>query len=242
MDPALRNFIIVVSAVWLLIGWLRSPMGRGAMGELRVKLVLGKTKPGERYIIHNLTIVQEGKSSQIDHILVNKNGVFVIETKNYSGRIYGDEHQQQWTQVLNYGRVKHKLYNPVKQNATHIYRINKVLEGKFAITSLVVFTQNNTRYITAPGVIPLSALKKTVKRKGGIELSPEDMHTIYETLCAARSKLSRRAHVKGIRQMQRELNEGICPRCSGKLVQRQGKRGTFTGCENYPTCTFTKKA
>ena len=60
--------------------------------------------------------VSEGKTSQIDHVVINPRGVFVIETKNYSGRIYGSENQLEWTQVLSYGRVKHKLYNPPRVN------------------------------------------------------------------------------------------------------------------------------
>ena len=56
--------------------------------------------------------LDNGKTSQIDHIVINSEGVFVIETKNYAGRIYGNDNQLEWTQVLVYGKVKNKLkYN-----------------------------------------------------------------------------------------------------------------------------------
>ena len=47
-----------------------------------------------------LAIVQDGKSSQIDHILLNSHGIFVIETKNYKGVVYGSEGKNYWRQYL----------------------------------------------------------------------------------------------------------------------------------------------
>ena len=88
-------------------------------------------------------------SCQIDHILVNPNGVFVIETKNYSGDIYGSDEQREWTRVLAYGKVKNKIYNPVKQNNTHLYRLRKILPKDFPLVSVVVFVQNNTQHINS---------------------------------------------------------------------------------------------
>lgn len=60
----------------------------GAEGEAAVADIIGETKEGVRYVLNDYMVEDEGKSSQIDHILINKYGVFVIETKNYSGRIY----------------------------------------------------------------------------------------------------------------------------------------------------------
>ena len=125
--------------VFVLIGtitlvFLRTPRGRGWLGELGVKLVIGKTKPDVRYVINDLRIrVNEEKTVQIDHVLINPNGIFVIETKNYSGTIYGRESQREWTQVLKYGRVKNKLYNPIWQNKSHIYHIINVIGDNYPI-------------------------------------------------------------------------------------------------------------
>lgn len=87
----------------------------GSEGERIVGRFIGETIPGLQYVINNLILeVEEGKTSQIDHIVINKRGIFVIETKNYSGMIYGTENQLEWTQVLNYGKVKNHFYNPIK--------------------------------------------------------------------------------------------------------------------------------
>ena len=120
-------FFIIVG-LGILAAVFQVPGVKGRVGELFVKLVVGKTKVNEQYVIHNLKLrIDTNKTSQIDHIVINRNGIFVIETKNYSGRIYGQESQQEWTQVLAYGKVKNRLYNPIKQNKSHVYHISNLL-------------------------------------------------------------------------------------------------------------------
>ena len=68
--------------------------------------------------------------------------------------------------------------------------------------------------------------------------SVEEMDFIYNKLLTAASKITNKEHVKNIRHTQSELKQGICPRCGGKLVEREGKYGAFYGCSNYPKCTF----
>ena len=105
--------IVGVPIIYFLVtSRLRSPEYRGKVGENRGKAVIGETIEGVQYVINDLFLERKGKSSQIDHIVINPRGVFVIETKNYSGVIYGSENQQEWTQVLYYGRSKNNIYNP----------------------------------------------------------------------------------------------------------------------------------
>lgn len=87
-----------------------------------------------------------GKTSQIDHILFTTHGIFVIETKNIEGRIYGSIEQKYWTQVTN-SYNKYQKYSPVFQNKTHVYRIKSLLKLRYGVYSCVVFTKNNTDYL-----------------------------------------------------------------------------------------------
>lgn len=235
--------IAIAILITLFIVWSKSSSGKGTIGEWRVRLKIGRTKPGKQYVLNNYMVLVDGKSSQIDHIVIRKNGIFVIETKNYSGRIYGNQYQQEWTQVLNYGKVKNKLYNPIKQNATHIYRIKKVIGENIDIISLVVFVQNNTRYLEAENVIPLWALSKTLRQTTSVTLTPEKMQYIYDKLVESKANLiiDKYEHISVTRQIQADLHAGICPRCGGRLVERKSKFGTFFGCSNYPKCKFIKK-
>lgn len=243
MDPKLMILLVFCLIGAALAGYIQSPSGRGTIGELIVRIIIGKTKEGKKYVLNNYMLVYEGKSSQIDHIVINKNGIFVIETKNYSGRIYGNENQQEWTQVLSYGKVKHKFYSPIKQNATHIYRLSRIINQSIEIKSLIVFVQSNTKYINATNVIPLYKLGKTINISGKNTLTKEQMKSLFEILTAAKANkdISIRDHVKEINKMKQNIEEGICPRCDGKLVERKGKYGEFLGCENYPKCKFIKK-
>ena len=234
-------FLVIIPVILLiiLIVYLKQPSTRGKRGENKVRWVISETIENEQYVINDIILVNEGKSSQIDHIVINPRGIFVIETKNYSGEIYGSENQREWPQVLAYGKVKNKLYNPLKQNATHIYNVKKIV-GRLPVYSLVVFVQNNTHNIYAKGVIPLSALKTTLQ-SGEIVLTVEQMQTAYNLLLSNQSDISTKEHVQNIRKQQHNLELGICPRCGGTLVLRNGKYGEFWGCSNYPKCKFIKK-
>lgn len=226
--------------IWLFVKFTKGKsVRRGKRGEEAVSAILGGTIEGRQYVFNDYTIEKDGKTSQIDHILINKFGIFVIETKNYSGNIYGSEEQQEWTQVLSYGRVKNKLYNPVKQNASHVYKIKSVIR-KYPIHSLVVFVQNNVENINSPIVIPATKLRQAVN-SGTPVLDAEQMREIYETLVRHRSTITTDQHIENIHQQQRDIANNICPRCGGKLVKRTGQYGEFYGCSNYPKCKFTKK-
>ena len=242
MDPyVILAIAIVIAAVFT---YLQTPRGKGFLGELVVKIVLGKTKPGKQYTVNDLIITGEnGKTSQIDHIHINKNGIFVIETKNYSGRIYGNENQENWTQVLKYGKVKNKLYNPLKQNASHIYRLREVTGTKLPIKSLIVFVQNNTSYIESDKVFGTLEVKAQTKKNTGKTITVSEMEELYQKLLdlKASNTVTLSEHVKNIDKTLSETRDGICPRCNGRLIKRKGKYGEFYGCENYPKCQFKTK-
>lgn len=72
-------------------------------------------------IFHDLYLKKEnGKYSQSDVIAITNVGIIVFEVKDYSGWLFGNGYQEQWTQVLAYGKEKNRFYNPVLQNNTHI--------------------------------------------------------------------------------------------------------------------------
>ena len=172
-------FMIIVCIIVILItiatAILKIPVVKGFIGETVIKSIIGKTQPGEKYVVNDLMITDEnGKSSQIDHILINRNGIYVIETKNYSGRIYGNNMQHEWTQVLNYGAVKNRFYNPVKQNLTHIYRIREVTRTKIPIKSIVVFVKGNTKYIDSKDVYTPFEMKQEIQKSNFQQLKIKD--------------------------------------------------------------------
>ena len=236
--PFLILFLICLA---FLVAFLKSPRGRGWAGEMRVKSVIGKTNPGTRFVINDFKFrVSENKTTQIDHILINRSGVFVIETKNYSGRIYGNEKSLEWTQVLNYGKVKNKLYNPIKQNKTHVYHISNILGHNIPIISAVVFVQGNIYYIEADDVYSLGGLRALIQSRPAV-LSLEEMEALYNKLIQVNDKsITTAEHISSINSIMSNVSNNVCPRCGKDLVLRKGKNGNFMGCKGYPNCKFTK--
>ena len=237
---------IFVCVVALLFVFLSTPFMKGKIGEWYVSLVLkALSKKHDCKVINDVIIISEGKSSQIDHILINKSGVYVIETKNYSGRIYGRGFDKQWTQVLAYGKVKKKLYSPLFQNKVHIYRLKEILGIDENIFSLVVFVKGNIGYIESDEVYtPMLMYKHICEHIEDIKLSDEDIDNIYNKIIEFKTNpmMTVKEHVEEIKETRRDIAENICPHCKTPLILRTSRYGTqFYGCSNYPNCKFTKK-
>ncbi|MBE5748986.1 MAG: hypothetical protein E7344_05115 [Clostridiales bacterium] len=218
--------------------------GKGKYGEMQVNSKLNPLFFGkcEHRQFNNYIIVDDnGKSHQIDHIEIRSNGIFCIETKNFSGWIYGNENSQYWTQTIY--RKKSQFLNPIKQNKSHIYHLNQILNKKYKINSLIVLTQNNADKVDIPYVINLDDLSSYLKNfNDGTNYSLQEMDEIYRILETAReTNMSTRQHVKNIKTTQAELKKNICPRCGGNLTEKDGKYGVFYGCSNFPKCKFTMK-
>lgn len=236
-------FIFICFIIFKSKQYINLNKPKGAVGEKIVSKVLGTTIPGEQYVINDLLFsIDEGKSCQIDHIFINKNAVWVIETKNYSGYIQGKENQREWVQVL-YNGERNTFYNPIKQNATHIYHLSKILNDKYVFQNVVVFLKGrsiaNLRASNVYNIYELGAIKH---KETGMNLSKEEMEKYYNKLLELKnnSTISRAEHVGNIHNMQKKIMQGICPRCGGNLVLRNGKYGKFYGCSNFPSCRFKK--
>jgi hypothetical protein len=114
---------------------------RQNQGEATVrKIVKANFEPPEFHLLNNITLPVQDGTTQIDHILISTKGVFVIETKNYSGWIFANKKSRQWTRV--HFRVKNQFQNPIYQNYKHVKVIQDLLEfvPKEQIHSIVVFT------------------------------------------------------------------------------------------------------
>lgn len=89
-----------------------------------------KTPSGSEYI-------------QIDCLAINEQGIFIFESKDYAGWIFGRGTDREWTQVLDFGREKHRFYNPIKQNSTHLAAIIDFLPPDLPVHSIIVFGNNS---------------------------------------------------------------------------------------------------
>jgi len=104
----------------------KSPWFKGWMGELQINLVTKFSLNKDIYhLIKNVTIPADGGTTQIDHIIVSWFGVFVVETKNLRGWIFGQEGDAYWTQKI--FRHSEKFRNPLRQNYKHTKTLSETL-------------------------------------------------------------------------------------------------------------------
>lgn len=128
----------------------------GINGERIATKVLAAL-PDDYIVFQDVKVTYDGKSSEIDNIVVGRSGVFIVEVKNHNGNIMGDLEDIYWTQhKVGRGGTPYakEMYSPVKQVGTHIYRlanylrqngINTYIEGMvyFTNASCVVRTTGN---------------------------------------------------------------------------------------------------
>lgn len=95
------------------------------------------------FIFNNIIIPSENNgSTQIDHLVISKFGIFVIESKDYAGWIFGSPDHPVWTQSLAGGHARFTFQNPVRQNWAHIMALKTLmpLEGEI-FHNLIVFSE-----------------------------------------------------------------------------------------------------
>lgn len=121
---------------------------KGRSGEYHLSQYLSCFQSmGCKFLFNVYVPRYNGKTSEIDVIMFHPKGLFVIESKNYSGWIFGNESHKQWTQTLpiDYGEShKERFYNPIMQNATHIRAIRKHIDDTIPIYSVIAFSDKCT--------------------------------------------------------------------------------------------------
>lgn len=116
--------------------------GKGYYGEYLVFCELYKKLPGTCKILMNLNIpVGNGKTTEIDLLLIHETGIYVFEVKHYKGTIYGKDTDATWTQYFRTTPNSH-FKNPMLQNEYHINAIKNIFPN-MPVRSVVVFTNDD---------------------------------------------------------------------------------------------------
>lgn len=243
MNVLLLILIIIVLFVAVLYRINKAKI-IGRKGERKVSLILHLLSD-EYHVFDDVYLNINGHSVQIDHIVVSKYGVFVIETKSIKGWIFGTDKSEYWTKNM-YGK-KYEFCNPLKQNYYHVKMLQTLLglpQNKFV--PIVVFLKGATLKCNTYGdVIMINHLNRTIKRYDDIILENEEVCRIIKIITEnnINDRKYKRVHVQKVKEnicvKNQKVKSGVCPKCNGMLVERKGKYGKFLGCSNYPKCTFT---
>ena len=233
----------------LLVVLIRRAKIKGYLGEKIVDKILS-TLPKDQYAVYNnILLKNDYGTTQIDHIVLSVFGVFVIETKNYQGWIFGNERDAYWTQNI-YGK-KTRFKNPILQNYGHVKAIERVLSDfdELKIIPIVAFSGRSELKvnINTENVIYFGQLKSHIGSYSVWMMTFDTVVQMGEVLIrnnidSKENRIEHNTKIKNnIKNNNKKIANNICPRCGGNLVNRNGKYGSFIGCSNYPKCRFTKK-
>lgn len=226
------------------------PFSKAWFGEFKTGISQDLLLDSKEYFsFHDILIKINSRSSQIDHIVVSKYGIFVIETKSRAGWIFGSPDSEYWTLTLR--KSKFKFQNPLRQNFVHIRNISEFLSiNPEKIYSVVVFWGDC--YFKTP--MPENVIKgglfhnhtNYIKSKNEILFTEGELHSIVSRLQSVKDETTRsdqKDHVQSIKA--RYGSKTSCPKCGGNLLERTARSGQnigrkFLGCENFPRCRYIK--
>ena len=231
------------------------------MTEFELKLVRLFGRKGK--ILRNVYIPKDnGETSEIDVMYITQKGIFVFESKNYSGWIFGDEKGQYWTAMLP-NKQKNRFYNPIKQNQTHIKWLQKYIGEEVPLFSIIVFSERcelkkvevgNSKALVIKRDLTYAAVKAIWEQHEDVV---KDVDVLYEKLKPLTNVDSsvKKAHVEDIEKKYKQERSPvdvtsadapeICPLCGKPLVLRTVKKGPnagnqFYGCSGFPKCRYTR--
>ncbi|ENO1897011.1 TPA: nuclease, partial [Vibrio vulnificus] len=247
-------FEILIGAltqVWYIIPLLivvsifKSRWFKGVFGEFLVNKLLSQLPDSDYTLVRNVTLPTDDGTTQIDHIVVSRFGIFVVETKNMKGWIFGSKSQKQWTQKVY--RHSSKFQNPLHQNYKHV----KTLESLLAIDceklhSVVVFIGDSTFKTDMPeNVTYARGCLEYIKKFEQPVFSESEYSQFVDAINEVKLKkgivtnIKHRQHVKEIVEAKEAIKQ--CSRCGSEMVVRETKRGEnkgkqFWGCSAFPKC------
>lgn len=201
--PALNMLIWLVPAV-LFVAFLKSPWAKGQIGGFWIRLfTYWKLDRAVYRRLHNVTLDTADGTTQIDHVFISPFGIFVLETKNMSGWIFGGEKQPQWTQKI-YRRT-YKFQNPLRQNYKHLKALEETLGVSLDnLHSVVSFVGESTFKTAMPanvtqgiGYIPyIRSFQQPV-------FSDVQVDILTQTLLRSRRAPTRATHREHVQNLKR---------------------------------------
>lgn len=228
----LSLFILFVKIYYArIVGWF---------GEYWTRKELKKLPKDEYKVINNIMINIDDKTHQIDHIVISKYGIFVIETKQYNGYIIGSKYDKKWIRKI--GKKDILYTNPIRQNYGHILSICKLLNvDKSKVFNIVCIPSSAKINIKNDGEIArIYNLNSKILSKKDVMFNNIDNIVNILLKSNITNKRIRKKHIENIKNNIKKVESNTCPICGGLLKERNGGNGIFIGCSNYPRCKYTK--
>ena len=215
--------------------------------------------PDTKFLFNIYLPTGGGHTTEIDIVMISSVGIFVIENKDFSGWIFGNESHKQWCQTLPARRrrsQKNFFYNPIMQNRSHIKHLKAVIGNDIPVYSVVSFsdrctfkdvqTTSDDVFVIYQSDLP-DVVWRVKMRNTTNCLSETEIAMLYNQLFpySQVGESTKEQHKMNIHQMQyrenmRNFTNGVddqgrlkCPKCSGHLVVRTARRGVGAGKSFY---------
>lgn len=222
--------------------------------ELKLVKLLGR----KGKILRNVYLPKDnGETSEVDLIYTTQKGIFVFESKNYSGWIFGDEKNKNWTAMLP-NKKKNQFYNPIMQNKTHIKWMRNFVGEEIPLFSIIVFSERCELKKVSVESDDIKVIKRDLTYaavrdiwdKNPDVVSNDKIEELYIKLKELTNvdKATKAAHIDNIEKKYKATSVDydhylICPKCGSKLVLRTAKKGEnagnqFYGCSAFPKCRY----
>lgn len=165
----------------------------GNYGEyLTYKKLCKYEEQGARFLFNCYLPREKDETTEIDVMMIANSGIYVFESKNYSGWIFGSEKSRSWTQTLPNGKKsrKERFYNPIMQNRTHIKWLQNIIGTDIPVYSIIVFSERCTikkmdLVSSDVKVIKRDCLQRVVKeieKENTQKLTKDQIFQLYEQL------------------------------------------------------------
>ncbi|MBE6767292.1 MAG: hypothetical protein E7549_00090 [Ruminococcaceae bacterium] len=232
---------------------------KGSLGEQLTKYYAKAMT--DTLVLHDVLIDgDDGKTSQIDLVLVGIRGLYVVEVKMFSdANIYGDAKKSQWYYYA--GKKRYNIYNPLKQNEKHILYLKEFLKefGDIPCFSIITLICNNFKISNLQqeeGNRKIAVCSSLPTMEKAIKIIAQDHPIVWDEAKKQQifDYIQKNQHIGKDARIQHKQNviaykesletkkaEKVCPYCNVPLVLRHGKFGEFYGCPNYPKCRYTLK-
>lgn len=236
-NPLFWFYIIVII---ICVGFYKKIVGKA--GEFWVKSEIKKLSD-EYKIINDVMLSVSDKTCQIDHIIVSLYGIFVIETKQYTGYLKGNDYDKSWIRYSS--NKKHYIKNPIHQNYGHMKSLQQILNLSEDIFIPLVCISSRARVNIKSDkvVLIMNLLDKINSYKEIILPNYEEIYEFIKNNNIIDKKI-RKEHIRSVKLIIKEkekINKNKCPLCGNELVSRTSKYGDFIGCSNYPKCKYIKR-